>query len=284
MGEFDWPFLGSTSGLSKRELRSLRRLHRNVYVGWRACATADLRARAAWLWLGDNGVLAGLSAAALHGSKWVDAKRQAYAIRRENRGSVPGIKVHSDVLRPEEIDVIGGMRATSAARTAFDLGRWLEHDDAIEQIDALCNATGLKVVDILRVAEAHPGARGLRQLRSVLSLVDGGAESPAETRTRLVLVRAGLPRPSTQVYVYDDAGQFIARCDLGWERWRVIVEYDGEGHWADRAARTRDIRRYSAIRKLGWRVVQVNSELLAECPDEVIADVLSELRAAGAEL
>ena len=284
MGESNGPFLGSASGLSKHELRFYRRLHRNVYVHRRACATAESRARAAWLWLGENGVLAGLSAAALHGSKWVDSDRPAHALRRENRGSVPGIDVHSDSLLPGEVVILRGMRVTSAARTAFDLGRWLEHDDAIEQIDALCNAAKLTVGDVLTLARNHPGARGLRQLRSVLRLVDGGAESPAETRTRLVLIRAGLPQPSTQVRVYDERGALVARCDLGWDRWRVVVEYDGDGHWSSECQRTRDIRRYRRLGQLGWRVIRVNSELLRTCPEELVENVRAELGAAGAEL
>ena len=38
----------------------------------------------------------------------------------------------------------------------------------------------------------HRGVRGLVQLREVLELADYGAESPQETRTRLVLTFAGL--------------------------------------------------------------------------------------------
>ncbi|WP_235174918.1 DUF559 domain-containing protein [Tomitella biformata] len=179
---------------------------------------------------------------------------------------------------------IDGMRVTSAARTAFDLGRWLGHDDAIEMVDALCHARKLRVEAITAVAQAHPGARNIRQLRSVLSHVDAGAESPAETRTRLVLVRAGLPRPSTQVHVFDKLGRFVARCDLGWDRWRVAVEYDGEGHWSAEHRRTKDIRRYTQLNRLGWRIVRVNSELLREDPTEVVENVRVELRAAGADI
>ncbi|WP_235174905.1 DUF559 domain-containing protein [Tomitella biformata] len=208
----------------------------------------------------------------------------AEVLRRGRRKSVPGINVRSEAVLSHEIVILDGMRVTSAARTAFDLGRWLEHDDAVEMIDALCNAAKLNVVDILEVADGHPGVRGLRKLRSVLRVVDGGAESPAETRTRLVLVRAGLPTPNTQVSVFDRFGQFVARCDLGWECWRVVVEYDGEGHWSSEARRTRDIRRYRQLERLGWRVVRVNSGLLRESPGDVIENVREQLLAAGADL
>ena len=41
------------------------------------------------------------------------------------------------------------------------------------------------------------------------TLVDAGAESPQETRVRLVLVAAGFPRPETQIPVYDEWGQLV---------------------------------------------------------------------------
>ncbi len=89
------------------------------------------------------------------------------------------------------------------------------------------HATGLTVGDIEGVAAGHPGVRGLRQLGRTLQLVDAGAESPYESRTRLLLVRAGLPAPETQIEVSDGSGRVFARLDMGWRRWRVAVEYEG---------------------------------------------------------
>lgn len=284
MGECDRPFLGSASGLTAYQLRAFRRLHRNVYVHAEARVSPCARAHAAALWAGDNGVLAGLSAAALHGSKWVDADLPAHLLRRGPRVSVPGICVRTDSLLPHESELLGGLQVTTAARTAFDLGRWLEHDEAVAMIDALCNATGLAPASVAAVAAEHAGARGLLQLRGVLALVDGGAESPPETRTRLLLIRAGLPAPRTQVRIADAANGFLARADMGWPRWRVAVEYDGGQHWDTEARRTRDIRRYAQLERLGWRVVRVNSQLLRESPGEVIANVRRALIDAGADL
>lgn len=285
MGATHEPFAANTSKLTRHDLRHCRKLHRNVYVHREARPTAHSRAQAALLWAGDNGVLAGLSSAALHGSKWVDDSRPAYLIRRpKSRGSIPGIVVHAVPILPDEVEIIEGMPVTTAARTAFDLGRWLELDDAIEMIDALCNASGLKPEEIAELSAKHPGANGLRKLRRALSLVDAGAESPAETRTRLVLIRAGLPWPKTQVKVRDQHGRLVAICDLGWKRWKVVVEYDGDDHWRDEHTRARDIRRYALLARLGWRVVRVNSKLLRMCPHEVVEEVLAQLRAAGADV
>lgn len=37
-----------------------------------------------------------------------------------------------------------------------------------------------------------------------------------ETRSRLVLVLRGLPRPELQYTVYDELGEFIARLDMAY--------------------------------------------------------------------
>lgn len=82
---------------------------------------------------------------------------------------------------------------TSAARTAFDLGRRGPWESSVMRLDALYRATGLTTTAVAAVADGHAGARGLVQLRRVLDLVDPGAESPKETWLRLLIVVAGLP-------------------------------------------------------------------------------------------
>jgi len=111
--------------------------------------------------------------------------------------------------------------------------------------------------------------------------MDGGAESPQETRTRLVLRRAGLPLHGTQILVLDDCDHPIARVDMGWEEWKVAVEFDGAQHWTDPVQRTRDINRIAELEALGWRVIRVSSELLRNAPNLVIDRVVAALRAAG---
>jgi hypothetical protein len=64
----------------------------------------------------------------------------------------------------------------------------------------------------------------LVQLRRVIELMDGGAESPQESRTRLVLVRSGLRKPATQTGVHDRFGYPSARIDTGWMEWKVGVD------------------------------------------------------------
>jgi very-short-patch-repair endonuclease len=69
---------------------------------------------------------------------------------------------------------------------------------------------------------------------------------------------------------------------MGWETWKVGVEYDGVHHWDNATQRSRDIDRIAELEALGWRIVRVSAELLRDRPSTVVARVRVALRAAGA--
>jgi very-short-patch-repair endonuclease len=113
-------------------------------------------------------------------------------------------------------------------------------------------------VDVL--AQRYRGRRGIRRACEALDLVDAGAESPRETWLRLVLMRAGFPRPQTQIPVYNEFGVLIAEVDMGWEEIKVAVEYEGDHHWRSRWQFGKDIRRFEAVTEAGWIDVRVTAE------------------------
>ncbi|MFC7448818.1 DUF559 domain-containing protein [Rhodococcus daqingensis] len=287
MGIYDAPFRGSSAvaagALTDHQLRhGFTHLYRDVYVARRVEVTAAVWARAAWVYAGPDAVLTGYSAAALHGSKWIDASEPAEVIRVGHCRPPKHLLVHDYRLEPGEATVVDGMRVATPARAAFDLGRRLPRKEAIVALDALCNATKVKPEAIADIADRHRGARGMTALRAILPDVDGGAESPPETHTRLVIVAAGLPRPETQIVHVGEDGWEWARSDMGWREWRVLVEYDGEHHWTDRRQRAWDIERSARIEALGWTVVRVGAELLYDRPGELVRRVRAKLRAVGA--
>lgn len=236
MGE---PFIGSeavTSGaLTPYALRSrFRAVHPDVYVPTHAEMTATQRAKAAWLWSRRHGVVAGQSAAALHGAKWVDASTAE--VLWSNRRPPPGVRTWS-ALDP-------------AARYPLDR--------AVAAIDALARATHLKVADVTQLAERYPGRRGIRNAHNVLPLVDPGAESPRETWLRLLAIRNGFPPPTTQIPVYDGYGVLVAVLDMGWEDIKVALDYEGAHHRGpDRFHK--DIHRHDDVTELGWIDIRVSS-------------------------
>jgi hypothetical protein len=285
MGELQWPFRAAEAlNGGSVTVRELRRFYAPVYPGVWAPAGVELsvqqRTRAAWLWSGRRGVIAGLSAAALLGAKWVEPDLPAELIHTNRR--TPGmLAVYSEKLAPGETQRLRGMTVTTPARTAFDIGRRQALATGVQRIDALMNATDVKVIEVEALMTRRPGVRGLRQLRQTLAMVDGGAESPYESRTRLLLVQAGFPRPETQIPVRDELGYITARVDMGYRKWLVAVEFDGAQHWTDARQRSRDIDRLAKLEAMGWIVVRVESGLLHRDPATVIARVGQALESRG---
>jgi Protein of unknown function (DUF559) len=267
----DKPFVGSEAiaggVLTKSQLETrYYRVLRDVYVDRDAEITAKLRAEAGWLWTGRRGVVAGFSAAALHGSKWVDDRRPAELIHH-NHHRAAGIQLHRDVVEADEMEMIGGVVVTSPTRTALDLGCWYPKMTAVAGIDALAGATEIKAADVELLARRYSGRRGIARARRAIELFDAGAQSPKESWLRVVLIEAGLPRPQTQIAVRDEFGSAVAYLDMGWENVKVAVEYDGEQHRTDRRQYAWDVRRLEMLERRGWIVVRV---LARDRPAEVV--------------
>lgn len=289
MTELPWPFLGtealSTGAISERKMRRLYTpMYPGIYVPRNANVSARERAQAAWLWSKRRGIVAGLSAAAMLGTKYIDSSDPAELIH-DNRRPPPKLVVRTERVLPDEFLTTGAVHVTTPARTAFDLGRHIEpRTVAVQRLDALANATGLKHVDVEAVIAAHAGARGIPRLRRVLPLVDGGAESPQETVARLALIDAGLPPPQTQVRVFDEYGQFVARVDMAYEDFKVGIEYDGPQHWTDPRVRQRDIDKQFVLTGLGWLIIRVSRDLLRYRRATYVARVESALCSRGFRL
>jgi very-short-patch-repair endonuclease len=272
------PFIGSEAVANGEVVKSALRTHyrklfRDVYVDPGAELTPLVRARAAWLWSRRRGIVAGLSAAAVHGAEWVDATAPL-EILHSNRNSQPGLRIHSGRLEDDEFTLIDGVPVTTPARTAVDLGCWHPIDDAVAAIDDLLRATDCKVTDAQVLAERYPGRNGIQAARNAIVLADAGAQSPRETWLRLLLTRAGLPRVQTQIPVSDESGDVIYYLDMGWEDLKVAVEYDGEQHRRDRRQYTWDVRRRETLERWGWIVIRV---VVGDRPAEIISRVRGAL-------
>jgi hypothetical protein len=270
--------VGSESGRTPYELsRGYARVLPDVYAIGQHDLSLRERTVAAWLWSKRRGVIAGAAASALHGAHWVDATEPIELIAGSARRH-PGLLVRNETLAPDEVTKVAGIPVTTLTRTAFDLARHLPRDDAVARLDALKYATPYSVKDVMRYAQRYPGARGLKSLRTVLPLVDGGAASPRETRLRLLLVDAGLPRPTTQIPVVEGRGRLVRVLDMGWENFMVGAEYDGDQHRTDRPQYAKDVRVKRKLVNLGWNVTYVIKE---DRPDEIVQSVWDALVSRG---
>jgi very-short-patch-repair endonuclease len=244
--------------LTRGQLRwNYRQIHRDVYLPKDAPRSLWDNIYAAWLWSGRKGVIAGRAAAAVHGAKWVDDFAPIEVLGPFNHPP-PGVIVRRDRIEPRDIVAAGELRVTGLARTAFDLARHLPRDAAVAHLDSLSAATGVTAAAVTPLVTRHAASRGVRHCQAALSLMDGGAQSPKESWLRLVLIDAGLARPTTQIKVTD--GSVVAFLDMGWETPMVAIEYDGDQHRSDRRQYVKDIRRAEMLDGLGWHVIKVINE------------------------
>ncbi|WP_409430882.1 hypothetical protein ACJEIK_00970 [Mycobacterium sp. SMC-16] len=259
MGE---PFIGSEAVAAGRLTRHQLRMnfvavHKDVYVPRGTRPTAIIRAKAAWLRSHRTGVLAGFSAAAMHGARYIDPSLPANIIGSPCRPT-RGIVVWADSTEADEVCHIGELRLTTAARTAVDLARKFPEDVAVTAIDALARATKLTVADIELAAQRRAGQRGIRQARKAIALVDPKAESPRETALRLLIVRAGFPPPESQHPVCNEFSVLIGVVDFAWPELKVAVEYEGRHHMDPDQVR-KDITRIEEMIEMDWLVIRVTS-------------------------
>jgi hypothetical protein len=229
----------------------------------------------AWLWSKRNGIVTGVAASALHGAEWVDSDVTVELLWNCTRPP-DGIVVRNERVSDDEWTLVGGLPVTTPARTAFDLGRYLKRGQAVARLDALMRVAPFSVEDVMLLTKRYKGARGVAKLKAVLPLVDGGAASPQETRLRLLFIDAGLPKPTTQIAIYDRSGRYVRTIDLGWEDFMVGAEYDGDQHRTNRAQYVKDQRVWPRLRELGWHVVRAikedrDADLVREAWDAMVS-------------
>lgn len=245
-------------GMTGHELRRHHeRVHRDVYMPSGHVLTLDERIQGAWLRTHEHGVVAGLAAAHVHGARWIADDVPVEMVWKISRPP-PGIAVRRDLLQTDEV-MTQGVRVTTPARTAFELGRHRPRTEALARMDELARVTAFDPHDVSTLIERYRGARGLKQLRALLPLVDGGAASPQESRLRLLFLDTGFPKPTTQIPVLD-GGQVLRTVDMGWEKFKVVVEYDGDQHRTNRIQYVKDLRVIPRIERIGWTVIRVIRE------------------------
>ncbi|MDT0164129.1 hypothetical protein Q9R32_00995 [Actinotalea sp. AC32] len=235
------------------------------------------------------GVLSHTTAALMWGLPLPGAPGQTHVIRSTTVSSSHADDVvrHLVRLAPEEVTTVAGIPVTTLARTAVDCAATLPARHGLALVDA-ARRSGVTADALERALAGRPGTRGIRRARAVVEHADDGAESPGESSTRAALIGLGLPRPETQVLVRTAAGDMWA--DLGWRRWRRLVEYDGRGKYEDGGvdALLREKRRQDLVESAGWGVLRVTA---ADLRDERLlvrrlraflpADVAATLRPVG---
>jgi hypothetical protein len=261
--------------LTRGQLRSSawRRLREDVYADAEQPDTHRLHARGACLVMPPGAALGGRTAAVLHGLLDVAGPSDPVEVVLPTGvrwHPQPGLAVRSAPLSGAVERRGPWLRWTSGVRTAVDLARHESPVEAVVLLDRLAQ-TGIADLSEVRAAVAAlPRCRGSAHARAAVAKADGLAESPQETRVRLVLLAGGLPAPAAQ-YVVRVGGRFVARVDFAWPEHRLALEYDGTWH-GEPGQFARDRERLNRLTAAGWRVVFVTAADLRR-PELLVARV-----------
>jgi very-short-patch-repair endonuclease len=265
--------------LTPRQLRgrSWRRLFTDVYVASSVPVTHELRARAAAGLLQPAAVVTGRSAAVLWGVPLAGPDDDVELTLPPGTHPVrtAGLHVRRADLDDKQVHQLGGVWVTGPNGTAAHLAGVLPRDEAVVAVDRLV-AAGLADLASVRWLAGSALGPGSRRARQACALADGLAESPQETRLRLLLHDSGLPMPTAQYRVQDATG-VVARVDFGWPAQRLALEYDGLWH-AEPGQFARDRQRLNRLTAAGWRVVFVTAADLHQ-PTRLIARIVAALAA-----
>ena len=97
--------------------------------------------------------------------------------------------------------------------------------------------------------------RGVVRARACAPLLVAASMSRPESLIRYWLLDSDLPEPEPQIPVHDARGREVAHGDLGYRRWRLLLEYDGLHH-AEAGQFGSDVDRYSLMAADGWLVLR----------------------------
>jgi hypothetical protein len=229
-------------------------LFRDVYVAADRPVTHALRARAAAGVLRPGAVVTGRSAAVLWDVDLATATEDVELALPPGSHPMrmPGVRARRVVLDPRHVCPRDGVLVTSPDATAVAVAGALPLDDAVVAVDQLTARGPADLVRVRALAAAGSG-RNCRRAQLACSLADGKAESPQETRIRLLLARSGLPVPIAQFPV-PRPGRRALRLDFAWPEHRLALEYDGLWH-GEPEQLGKDRRRLNQLGDAGWRIV-----------------------------
>lgn len=189
----------------------------------------------------------------------------------------------------DEKEVVPGVSCASPIATWVMFARWLDVEELVVLGDCILRRRPVHAAVAAREFEDYlervarvPGRarapKGIGTCRLALGLMREGTDSSRETRTRLALMRHGLPCPVVNHGVTGPGGEHWI-LDTAWPEAKVAVEYDGGFHreqWAQ------DISRRNGLLAMGWVVVPVTKDALASPRQmrlvaQIVADRLREV-------
>lgn len=239
---------------------------------------------AAVLACGERAVLSHRSAAALWGTADEHPRRVDVTLWDATNRKRPGVEIHSGTaLTASDVTVRDGVPCTALPRTLLDLASLVDERALARALD---RAETLRLFDLKAVGELLGRSRGMRGAGRLAHALDRYRDpdvtpSVAEERLLALIMRAGLPRPATNVWLpLPEGGGY--RPDFLWREERLIVEVDGRTYHARRGAFTHDRKRDRRLALAGFHTVRYTASEVLKQPARVAAE-LAQLLARNAD-
>ncbi len=233
--------------------------------------TPRLKLDAACRRLPTAAVFSGLTAAWLHGLDVAPCNPIEVTIPKGAGVSArSGMVVRRAALAKNEVVNLRGIRATSIVRTLGEISARLSLIESVVMVDMALRAKAVRLADFASWVRGRGRAAGVVKMRCVVGHAEPKAESPMESRLRMLLVLGGLPRPEAQVSLHDHLGRFLGRPDLYYRSHKLGIEYDGGTH---RNSLAEDNRRQNRLLNSGIRLLRFTAADVLHGPGSIVTVV-----------
>lgn len=191
---------------------------------------------------------------------------------------------HVGLLRPTEVTKNGHASATGLARALVETTSINTTEAGLIVVESALHQRLVTMKDLEAHRRLRANCAGARRTDLVLRLAGSSSESVAETRTKHLLWRSGVPAPVQQYAIHDATGRFVAVVDFAWPELGVVLEFDGKLKYerylkpgeSPGDAVFREKVREDRLRAAGWRVVRITWKDLSD-PERVAGLVLAAL-------
>ncbi len=189
--------------------------------------------------------------------------------RQSGRPRRIGVITHRSTTRPVVWGHVDGLPLM------HPVDHWLQlagnEDQLVEVADGLLRRKQ-PILSLEEFKQRLDLRSGHRLVRRAARLVMAGTDSLYEPRLRLLLVRAGLPKPQVNLPVLCPSAGRQFHIDMGYEMEKLAVEYDGMVHAGNRAQMEIDARRRRHLQDEGWLVITITAGQLQH-PNDVVGSV-----------
>lgn len=189
---------------------------------------------------------------------------------RRQRRSRGGIRCHW--TKHSSVVTLDGVRVSSLSQTFVELATLIHLVDLVVVGDHLVrrhHVAPAELVDFCTESRHAGAARALEAAR----FVRNGVDSPMETRSRMLIVLAGLPEPDVNPTILAEDGFTVRKYDLCYWKSRTLIEYDGRQHVERVQQWEEDVDRRAGVEDDAWRMIILISRHIYRTPGNTLARI-----------